>query len=92
MKILQSIKKKLPKRFQDKVLERSKRLNGLDAHRLKQSSIVGIQRLLVEKIEEHGIPYVLVDPRSTSTNCPICNSKLFPMTGNSQRRGWSLDL
>ena len=33
---------KLPKRLQDKVIERNKGLYGLDVHRLKQSSMRGI--------------------------------------------------
>ncbi len=78
----------LPKRFQDKVIERKKRLNGLDVHRLKQSSIRGVHKLIIEKLVEHGIPYVLVDPSYTSSICPICNSKLAPMTGHAQRNGW----
>ena len=72
---------KLPKRFQDKVLERSRELNGFDAHRLKQSSIHGIHKQITEKLEEHCIPYVLVNPSYTSSTCPICDSKLIPMTG-----------
>ncbi|MGC9122255.1 MAG: RNA-guided endonuclease InsQ/TnpB family protein [Thermogladius sp.] len=78
---------KLPKGFQDKVLERG-RLKGIDAHRLKQASIRGIQRAIIEKLEETGTPYVLVDPRGTSSKCPICNSKLVPVTGSAQRNGW----
>ena len=79
---------KLPKRFQDKIIERSNRLNGLDVHGLKQSSIRGIHKLIVEKLEEQGIPYVLVNPRGTSSTCPVCGSKLIPMTGHAQRNGW----
>lgn len=82
------ILEKLPKRFQDKVLEKGRRLNGLDAHRLKQSSIRGIHKLIIEKLEEHNIPYVLINPSYTSSTCPICDSKLVPMTGHAQRNGW----
>ncbi len=71
----------LPKRFQDKVVERNSRLNGLDVHRLKQSSIRGVHKLIIEKLVEHGIPYVLVDPSHTSSICPVCNSKLVPDDG-----------
>ncbi len=71
---------KLPKKFQDKVLEESRKINGLDAHRLKQSSIRGILKLITEKLEEHSIPYVLINPSHTSSTCPICGSRLVPMT------------
>ncbi len=78
----------LPKRFQDRVIERGRRLNGLDVHRLKQSSIRGVHKLITEKLTEHGIPYVLVNPSYTSSTCPVCDSKLVPMTGYAQRNGW----
>jgi len=79
---------KLPKRFQDKIVEKSRVLNGLDVHRLKQSSMRGVHRILTEKLAEHSIPYVLVNPSHTSSTCPICGSKLFSMTGRAQRSGW----
>ena len=79
---------KLPKRFQDNVIEKNRRLNGLDIHRLKQTSIRGIHKLIAEKLEEHGIPYVLVNPSHTSSICPICGSKLILMMGFAQRNGW----
>jgi len=79
---------KLPKRFQDKVLEKNGKLSGLDAHRIKQSSIRGVQRLIIEKLSGQGIPYVLVNPAHTSSTCPRCNSKLVPVTGYAQRNGW----
>ncbi len=37
-------------------------MNGFDVHRLKQSSIGGIHRLIIEKLTEYGIHYVLVNP------------------------------
>jgi len=74
------ILEKLPKRFQDMVIVKNKRLNGLDIHRLKQSNIRGIHKLIIEKLEEHGAPYILVNPSHTSSICPICGSKLVPMT------------
>ncbi|MEM0453742.1 MAG: zinc ribbon domain-containing protein [Sulfolobales archaeon] len=79
---------KLPKRFQDKALEKNG-LKSLNAHRLKQSAIRGIQKQVVEKALEHGVRVELVDPRNTSRKCPLCSSSLSPMTGNAQRRGWS---
>ncbi|MEM2578842.1 MAG: zinc ribbon domain-containing protein [Desulfurococcaceae archaeon] len=79
---------KFPKRFQDRALDRN-RLKSLDAHRLKQSAIRGIQKQIVEKALEHGVRVELVDPRNTSRKCPLCGSSLAPVTGNAQRRGWS---
>jgi len=79
---------KLPKRFQDRVIEKTKTLHGIDVHRLKQSSIRGIHKLLTGKLAEHGIPYALVDPSHTSSTCPVCGSRLAPMTGGAQRSGW----
>ncbi|MEM2579018.1 MAG: zinc ribbon domain-containing protein [Desulfurococcaceae archaeon] len=79
---------KFPKRFQDKALERNG-LKSLDAHRLKQSAIRGIQKRIAEKALEFGVRVELVDPRNTSGKCPLCGSSLAPVTGNAQRRGWS---
>ncbi len=79
---------KLSKRFQDRIIEKTKTLNGVDVHRLKQSSIRGVHKVLAEKLAEHGVPYVLVNPSHTSSTCPVCGSKLAPMTGNAQRSGW----
>ncbi|MEM2005694.1 MAG: transposase [Zestosphaera sp.] len=79
---------KLPKRFQDRALEKNG-LKSLDAHRLKQSAIRGIQKQVVEKALEHGVRVELVDPKNTSRRCPMCGSSLVPVTGNAQRRGWS---
>ncbi|MEM1833878.1 MAG: zinc ribbon domain-containing protein, partial [Thermosphaera sp.] len=79
---------KLPKRFQDRALEKNG-LKSLNAHRLKQSAIRGIQKHVVEKALEHGVRVELVDPRNTSRKCPLCGSSLTPMTGNAQRRCWS---
>jgi len=77
----------LPKEFQDRVIEKNG-VKGLDAHRLKQSSIRGIQKLIIEKLSEQCVPYILVNPAHTSSVCPICDSKLVPVTGNAQRNGW----
>ena len=79
---------KLPKRFQDKVIKRNKRLNGLDIHRLKQASICGVHQLIIEKLTEYGIPHVLINPSYTSSICPVCGSRLVPMTGYAQRNCW----
>ncbi len=78
----------LPKKFQDKAIERSNHLNELDVHRLKQPNIQGIQKLIIERLERHNMPYVMVNPRGTSSTCPFCDSKLVPMTGYVQRNWW----
>jgi len=44
--------------------------------------------LLTEKLAEHAILYVLVNPSHTSSMCPICGSRLAPMAGGAQRGGW----
>lgn len=79
---------KLPRRFQEKAVRRNGRLRGLNAHRLIQSSIRGVQALIVEKLVEKGVPFVFVDPSYTSSTCPICGSKLAPVTGIAQRARW----
>ncbi|MEM0110615.1 transposase [Desulfurococcus sp.] len=43
---------------------------------------------MIEKLEERGVPYVLVNPRGTSSTCPVCGFKLVPMRGYAQRNGW----
>ena len=47
----------------------------------------GIHKLIIEKLEELSISYFLINPRGTSSTCPICGSKLVPMTGFAQRSG-----
>ena len=79
---------RLPKRFQDRVIEKDSRLNGLGIHRLKQSSIRGIHRLIIEMLVEHNIPYILINPSHTSSICPVYGSKLASITGYAQRNGW----
>ena len=79
---------RLPRRFQDIVIERSNGLDSLDVHRLKQSSIRGIHRLIIGKLVEYCVSHVLVNPAHTSSMCPVCGSKLVLMTGYAQRSGW----
>jgi len=40
-------------------------------HRIYQAAFKGIQRAIEEKAREWGVPVVYVDPRNTSTICPI---------------------
>ena len=37
---------------------------------------------------EYNIPYVYVNPSHTSSLCPVCGSKLVPMTGYAQKNVW----
>jgi len=41
-------------------------------------------RVIEEKCLEKAVPVVKIDPRNTSSTCPLCNSKL--MRGNAPRR------
>ncbi|RLG84613.1 MAG: hypothetical protein DRO18_06920, partial [Thermoprotei archaeon] len=45
----------------------------------------GLLNIITDKCTEYDVPYVLVDPRNTSSTCPICGSKLKPMTGYARR-------
>jgi putative transposase len=45
-------------------------------HRIYQAGFRGVVRAIEEKCVERGVPVVKVDPRSTSSTCPFCNSKL----------------
>ncbi|MEM3681565.1 MAG: zinc ribbon domain-containing protein [Metallosphaera sp.] len=77
----------LPKRFQSIALKKSD-MRSLDAHRLIQSAIRGIQNQIVEKAAEYGVKVEFVDPRYTSRTCPKCGSQLNQTTNKAQRRGW----
>ena len=78
---------KLPKGFQDIAVKKNG-IKSLDAHRIKQSAIRGIQKQIVEKALEYGVKVEFVDPKNTSKTCPRCGSSLNLMTGNAQRRVW----
>ena len=52
-------------------------------HRIYQVGFRGVVKAIKEKCLEKGVPVVKVDPRKTSSTCPICNSKL--MRGNAPR-------
>jgi putative transposase len=53
-------------------------------HRIYQAGFRGMVKAIEEKCLERGVPVVKVDPRSTSSTCPFCNSKL--MRGNAPRQ------
>ncbi len=53
-------------------------------HRIYQAGFRGMVKAIEEKCLERGVPVVKVDPRSTSSTCPFCNSKL--MRGDAPRQ------
>lgn len=53
--------------------------------RLNSWSYYELQRQIEYKAKWEGIKIVYVDARGTSSNCPICGSKLYP---NEQRQLW----
>jgi len=52
-------------------------------HRIYQAGFRGMVKTIEERCLEKEVPVVKVDPRNTSSTCPICNSKL--MRGNAPR-------
>jgi len=46
-------------------------------HRIYQAGFRGVVKAIKEKCLEKGVPVVRIDPRKTSSTCPICNSKLM---------------
>jgi len=46
-------------------------------HRIFQASFRGVQRAIVEKAREYGVPAVYVDPRNTSKLCPIHHATII---------------
>jgi len=71
-----AVLEKLPKRFQDRVIEKNKVLNSIDVHRLKQSSIRGIHKIVTEKLAEHRIH----DPRvKWSVTAVKCGAEVQPV-------------
>jgi len=52
-------------------------------HRIYQAGFRGMVKAVEEKCLEKGVPIMRVDPRNTSSICPICNSKL--MRGSAPR-------
>ena len=52
-------------------------------HRIFQASFKGIQKAIIEKARESGVPVVYVGPRNTSKLCPIHNA---PINYNNSSR------
>jgi len=51
--------------------------DSLLKHRIYQAGFRGMVKAIEEKCLERGVPVVKVDPRGTSSTCPICSSKLM---------------
>ena len=66
---------KLPKKCPENMIRsiRSKKLR----HRIYQAGFRTLLKTIIEKCEEKGVPYILVNPRGTSSICPFCGSKLM---------------
>uniref|UniRef100_A0A7C2FRU0 Transposase n=1 Tax=Thermosphaera aggregans TaxID=54254 RepID=A0A7C2FRU0_9CREN len=58
--------------------------NPVLRHRIYQAGFRSVARDIEEKCLERGVPVVKLDPRNTSSTCPLCDSKL--MRGNAPRR------
>ena len=76
--VLENLPKKTPSniisRINSKILK----------HRLYQAGFRGLIKTIIDKCMEYDVPYALVNPRKTSSTCPICNSTL--MRGNAPRQ------
>ena len=76
--VLENLPKKTPNnmisRFNSKILK----------HRIYQAGFRGLLSTIIDKCMEYDVPFVLVNPRKTSSTCPICNSAL--VRGNAPRQ------
>jgi len=53
-------------------------------HRIYQAGFRMLLKAIIEKCEENGVPYTLINPKGTSSICPFCGSKL--MRGDAPRQ------
>ncbi|RLF21851.1 MAG: transposase [Thermoprotei archaeon] len=74
---------KLPKRTPNNMISRIN--SKILKHRIYQASFRGLLNVIIDKCMEYDVPYTLVNPRNTSSTCPICGSRLKPMTGYARR-------
>lgn len=72
----------LPKRTPSNMISRIN--NKVLRHRIYQTGFRGLLNIIIDKCIEHNVPYVLVDPKNTSSICPICGSLL--VRGNAPRQ------
>ncbi len=73
---------KLPKKTSSNMISRIN--NKMLRHRIYQAGFRGLLNTIVDKCMEYDVPYALVNPRKTSSTCPICNSIL--VRGNASRQ------
>ena len=79
VKIAKEIKAKvvlenLPKKTPSNMISRIN--NKMLKHRIYQAGFRGLLNTIIDKCMEYDVPYALVNPRKTSSTCPICNSIL----------------
>jgi putative transposase len=72
---------RLPKRCPRNMIEGVR--NSLLRHRIYQAGFRGMVRAIEEECLERGVPVAKVNPRDTSSRCPLCDSKL--MRGHASR-------
>ncbi len=73
---------KLPEKTPSNMI--SKINNKMLKHRIYQAGFRGSLNTIIDKCMEFDVPYVLVNPRNTSSTCPTCNSIL--VRGNAPRQ------
>jgi len=73
---------KLPKQCPRNMIRDVK--NSTLRHRIYQAGFIGMVRAVEEKCLEEGVPVARIDPRNTSSTCPLCGSKL--VRGNAPRQ------
>ncbi|MHA1609521.1 MAG: IS200/IS605 family accessory protein TnpB-related protein [Candidatus Njordarchaeales archaeon] len=73
---------KLPKKCPENMIRNihNKKLR----HRIYQAGFRTLLKTIIEKCEEKGVLYILVNLRGTSSVCPFCDSKL--MRGDAPRQ------
>jgi len=77
--VLEDLPKKIPNNTISKIN------NKILKHRIYQVGFRGMLNTIIDKCIEYDVPYVLVDPKGISSICPVCDSKLKPMTGYARR-------
>jgi len=76
--ILEKLPKECPRNMIRNI--RDKKLR----HRIYQAGFRMLLKAIIEKCEENGVPYTLINPKGTSSICPFCGSKL--MRGDAPRQ------
>ncbi len=76
--VLENLPEKTPNNMISKIN------NKILKHRIYQAGFRGLLNTIIDKCMEYDVPYALVNPRKTSSTCPICNSTL--VRGNAPRQ------